>query len=126
MVSVLMAMPAFAGAWKTGTGSNQNMWWYDNEDGTYAAGGWQWNDGNQDGTAECYYFDSQGWMAAGTETPDGYQVNEDGAWTENGRGADKAGGCADGRSRGGKHLQPRRVFFPEQGQPEGPRRRLAG
>lgn len=84
MMSVLMAMPAFAGAWKTGTGSNQNMWWYDNEDGTYAAGGWQWIDGNQDGTAECYYFDSQGWMAAGTETPDGYQVNEDGAWTENG------------------------------------------
>ena len=38
MMSVLMAMPAFAGAWKTGTGSNQNMWWYDNEDGTYAAG----------------------------------------------------------------------------------------
>ena len=84
VMSVLMSMSAFAGVWRTGAEPNQSRWWYDNEDGTYAAGGWQWIDGNQDGTAECYYFDSEGWMAAGTVTPDGYQVNEDGAWTENG------------------------------------------
>ena len=83
-VSILMSMTAFAGVWRTGTAPNENRWWYDNEDGTWAAGGWQWIDGNQDGTAECYYFDSEGWMAAGTTTPDGYQVNGDGAWVENG------------------------------------------
>lgn len=33
---------------------------------------------------ECYAFDAEGWMYAATSTPDGYQVNGDGAWTENG------------------------------------------
>ena len=33
---------------------------------------------------ECYYFDGEGWMAADATTPDGYQVNSDGAWVENG------------------------------------------
>ena len=48
------------------------------------AAGWQWIDGNGDGTAECYYFDDNGQMLTGTTTPDGYTVNSDGAWTENG------------------------------------------
>lgn len=80
VMSMLMSFTAFAGVWKTGAGSNQNRWWYDNEDGTYASGGWQWIDGNQDGAAECYYFDGDGWMAADGTTQDGYQVNADGAW----------------------------------------------
>ena len=84
VMSILMSMTAFAGVWRTGAAPNENRWWYDNEDGTWAAGGWQWIDGNRDGTAECYYFDNEGWMAAGTMTPDGYQVNGDGAWAENG------------------------------------------
>lgn len=84
MMSILMSMSAFAGVWRTGVSPNEDRWWYDNEDGTWAEGGWQWIDGNQDGTAECYYFDSEGWMAADTKTPDGYQVNSDGAWVENG------------------------------------------
>lgn len=84
VMSILMSMTAFAGVWRTGASPNENRWWYDNEDGTWAEGGWQWIDGNQDGTAECYYFDSEGWMAADTMTPDGYQVNGDGAWVENG------------------------------------------
>lgn len=44
----------------------------------------QWLDGNGDGTDECYAFDGQGWMYADTETPDGYSVNGDGAWTVDG------------------------------------------
>ncbi len=84
VMSILMSMTAFAGVWRTGASPNENRWWYDNEDGTWAEGGWQWIDGNQDGTAECYYFDSEGWIAADTTTPDGYQVNGDGAWVENG------------------------------------------
>ena len=84
VMSILMSMTAFAGVWRTGAAPNENRWWYDNEDGTWASDGWQWIDGNQDGTAECYYFDSEGWMAADTATPDGYEVNGDGAWVENG------------------------------------------
>lgn len=90
IMSVVMGMTAFAASWKTGAEPNQNRWWYDYEDGTYAKDGWYWLDGNQDGTAECYYFDGEGWMAADTVTPDGYQVNADGAWTENGNLVTKA------------------------------------
>ena len=73
VMSLLMSFTAFAGVWKNGAEPNQARWWYDNEDGTYASNGWQWIDGNQDGTAECYYFDSDGWMASDGTTPDGYR-----------------------------------------------------
>lgn len=90
IMSAVMGMTAFAASWKTGAESNQNRWWYDYEDGTYAKDEWQWIDGNQDGTAECYYFDGEGWMVADTVTPDGYQVDENGAWTEHGNVVTKA------------------------------------
>lgn len=80
LISMTMSVTAFAGVWKTGEGVNQNRWWYDNEDGTYVQNSWQWLDGNQDGIAECYYFDGNGWMLSNTTTPDGYRVNENGAW----------------------------------------------
>ena len=69
---------------KTGEGANQNKWWYVFDDGTYAANGWYWIDGNQDGVAECYYFDGNGWLLANTTTPDGYTVNGNGAWEVDG------------------------------------------
>ena len=84
VMSLLMSFTAFAGVWKNGAEPNQARWWYDNEDGTYASNGWQWIDGNQDGTAECYYFDNDGWMVSDGATPDGYQVNADGAWVSGG------------------------------------------
>lgn len=84
LMSLTLGMVTFAAEWKTGAEPNQNRWWYDYQDGTYARDGWFWLDGNQDGIAECYYFDSEGWMLANTTTPDGYQVNEHGAWIENG------------------------------------------
>lgn len=40
--------------------------------------GWQWIDGY------CYYFNSNGVMLSDTTTPDGYQVNADGQWIEQG------------------------------------------
>lgn len=83
-LSMLMSSTAMAGTWKKGAGENQSRWWYDNENGTYAHSGWQWLDGNKDGVAECYYFDSEGWLVTGTTTPDGYQVDANGAWTVNG------------------------------------------
>lgn len=39
---------------------------------------WAWVDGY------CYYFGADGKMAAGCTTPDGFTVNSDGQWTENG------------------------------------------
>lgn len=58
-------------------------YWWQEEDGSYPVSCWKWLDGNNDGIAESYYFDASGYMAAGT-TVDGYTVNADGAWVENG------------------------------------------
>ena len=64
-------------------GEGKNAWWYDFGNGDYFKSSWQWIDGNQDGIAECYCFDENGWMYENTITPDGYTVNENGAWTVN-------------------------------------------
>ena len=64
-------------------GEGKNAWWYDFGNGDYFKSSWQWIDGNQDGIAECYCFDENGWMYENTTTPDGYIVNENGAWTIN-------------------------------------------
>ncbi len=92
LMSMMFATTAFGAGWvQAGTdGPGAVRWWYDLDGGQYYAGTaqgpqWQWIDGNGDGTAECYAFDESGWMYADTVTPDGYQVNEDGAWTENGQ-----------------------------------------
>ena len=45
---------------------------------------WQWIDGNNDGIAECYYFNDNCYLVTNTTTPDGYSVNSGGAWTVNG------------------------------------------
>ena len=78
-ISLGSAMTSFAG-WQ----SDANGYWWQNDDGTWPSNSWQWLDGNGDGVAECYYFDGNGYMLANTTTPDGYQVNIDGAWTVNG------------------------------------------
>ena len=62
-------------------GEGKNAWWFDFGNGDYFKSSWQWIDGNQDGIAECYCFDENGWMYENTITPDGYNVNENGAWT---------------------------------------------
>ncbi|MDO4324701.1 MAG: hypothetical protein Q4E24_01485 [bacterium] len=80
IMAAVISMTAFAGEWK----ADQNGWWYDNGNGTWPANCWQWIDGNNDGTAECYYFNQQGYCLLNTVTPDGYTVNADGAWTTNG------------------------------------------
>ncbi len=87
--AILAASTVFGAGWTLGQGANSSRWWYDLGNGRYYGGSgqtveWQWLDGNGDGTAECYAFDSEGWMYADTVTPDGYTVNEDGAWTVNG------------------------------------------
>ena len=74
------ATTAFAGQWQQDT----KGWRFQTGVNAYHTNGWQWLDGNGDGISECYYFGSDGYMAAATTTPDGYTVNADGAWTENG------------------------------------------
>ena len=79
--SAALALPSFAGEWKRSEQSGAEAWWYDLGDGKYAVG-WKWLDGDGDGVSESYYFDSDGWLLTNTVTPDGYRVNEDGAWVD--------------------------------------------
>lgn len=82
MMTLCMSLFADSTGWR----QNSTGWWYATNDAgtTWHANGWQWLDGNKDGIAECYYFNSDGYCLANTTTPDGYTVNADGAWTVNG------------------------------------------
>jgi len=71
---------AFAGSWL----QDNVGWWYQNDDGSYPTNGWHWIDGNNDGSAECYYFNEAGYCLINTTTPDGYAVDANGAWIVNG------------------------------------------
>ncbi|MCI9637329.1 MAG: hypothetical protein HFG77_13220 [Hungatella sp.] len=89
VLTACMGSTAFAAGWTRGQGTNSSRWWYDLGNGQRYGSPeseveWQWLDGNGDGIAECYAFDKEGWMYAGTTTPDGYMVNGDGAWTVDG------------------------------------------
>ena len=77
ILTASISMTALAGWEQEG-----NNWKY-NDNGAYAANGWYWIDGNNDGIAESYYFDNTGILARDT-TVEGYTVNADGAWTVNG------------------------------------------
>lgn len=80
VLSCQMGAAALAGQWK----SDASGWWYDNGNGTYPVNCWQWIDGNNDGTEECYYFGPDGYCLQNGRTPDGFQVNEYGAWVKDG------------------------------------------
>lgn len=79
VLTLTLSMTAMAGQWK----QDQIGWWYQNDDGSWYADCWQWIDGNGDGVAECYYFAADGYLVV-DGIADGYTVNSDGAWTENG------------------------------------------
>lgn len=51
-------------------------WWYKNADGSYPKSTWQQIDGKY------YCFNEIGYMLANTVTPDGYTVDENGAWIQ--------------------------------------------
>lgn len=81
-MSMVMSMTAFAsmGNWQ----QDASGWWWQRTDNSYPADEWKWIDGDGDGTAESYYFDGNGYLATNTTTPDGYTVNADGAWVQDG------------------------------------------
>lgn len=59
--------------------------------------GWQWIDRDGDGREECYYFNpvsdgTKGRLFRSAVTPDGYEVNTDGAWTADGTVQTRAAG----------------------------------
>lgn len=75
-MTAMLSTTAYAGTWKQdGTG-----WWWQENDGSYPVSQWKWIDGNGDGRAECYCFDSSGYLYCDMTTPDGWLVNADGAW----------------------------------------------
>lgn len=76
----LMSFTAYAGQWRQDA---IGMWWQ-NDDGSYPAGKWEWIDSNGDGVSESYYFNEAGYVLKDTTTPDGYTVNGNGEWVLNG------------------------------------------
>ena len=82
LFTLLSGTEVLARSWVKDPG--KNAWWYDTGNGNYHRSSWQWIDDDRDGYAECYRFDNQGWMLENTVTPDGYTVNQNGAWTVNG------------------------------------------
>ncbi|WP_051671397.1 hypothetical protein [Oribacterium sp. P6A1] len=72
----MLSTTAFAGQWiKEG-----KCWRYNNGDGTYPTSTWKWIDGDNDGMAECYYFDEDGFLVTNDDIPHcGYTINENGA-----------------------------------------------
>lgn len=80
LLSTVTVITSYAGSWQ----NDGRGWWWLEDNGSYPANAWCWLDGNQDGVSECYYFDENGYMLANTVTPDGYQVNGNGAWIVNG------------------------------------------
>lgn len=63
----------YAGQWQ----QEGNTWWYQNDDNSYPVNGWEQIDGNW------YYFGGDGYLLTNTTTPDGYQVDSNGAWRTN-------------------------------------------
>ncbi len=64
-----------SGSWLIeGWQNNGYGWWYQRANGTYPHNEWEIINGIW------YYFDANGYMLADTTTPDGYYVDENGAW----------------------------------------------
>lgn len=78
--TLALSFTSLAGEWHL----DMNGWWYETDDGSYYRNGWYWIDDNEDGLAECYYFSNKGYVVDTYGKVDGYEINEDGAWTVNG------------------------------------------
>ena len=105
-------LKAYAGEWR----QDETGFWYQEDDGSYPINSWKWIDGNGDGIAECYFFDRSGYLAVNTTTPDGYTVDENGAWILDGvvqtRSAEEAASLPETAGGSG----PSRVTAPAEDQ----------
>jgi len=82
IVSAAMAVPVLAAGWQTGKIRTQD-WKYLKPNGSFACG-WEVIDSDGDGIGKYYWFDQAGWLKVNDVTPDGYTVNENGEWVEDG------------------------------------------
>lgn len=92
LFSALNPIKGFSRGWIT----ENNVWKYQDYDGSFARNTWKWIDGNNDGSAECYYFLPNGTMYSNGTTPDGYTVNSKGAWTIDGQVQRRSGYWVNG------------------------------
>lgn len=99
MTMLSLTIPVSAAVWK----QDNAGWWYQEDNGSYPANTWKWIDGNNDGVAECYYFNEKGYMLSNTTTPDGYQVNATGAWVVNGVVQTQATGSTGNAAHSGNY-----------------------
>lgn len=79
--SASAATSVYNGQW---CDEGERGWWYKlNADGSsFLANTWFWIK-DTDGVTRCYYFDHDGWLETNT-TVDGYKIDENGRWVENG------------------------------------------
>lgn len=75
-IVTIVSTPALAAGWE----QDLSGWKWENADGSYAKNSWVWDDWNNDGSQECYYFGDDGYMLSNTVTPDGYFVDQSGSW----------------------------------------------
>jgi len=68
-IVMISSLTTYAGQWK----QENNTWWYQNDNGSYPANGWEQIDSN------LYYFGEDGYLLTNTTTPDSYQVDGNGA-----------------------------------------------
>lgn len=115
-MAISMGLTAFAGAWQ----QDATGWWWQNDDGSYPVSCWQWIDGNGDGTAESYCFNTSGYMYANTVTPDGYTVNADGAWVVDGVVQTQSVSGTTSPSTNGNVVQPMATVQTGNGTRENP------
>ena len=62
MAGTAITSLAAAGRWE----KDDIGWWWKRIGGGYPIHTWEWIDGNNDGLAECYYFDENGYLYTGT------------------------------------------------------------
>lgn len=84
IISLSCFSTSFAGQWiqdpdRPSVKDGVSNWRWLEDDGSYAGSCDLWLDGNRDGVYENYYFNSDGWMLADTETEYGQKIGADGA-----------------------------------------------
>lgn len=80
---ILFSESVFATHWLLIPGTD-NSWCCMQDDGSLAKDKWAMSDTDGDGKYEYYYFNGDGIMLSNTITPDGYQLDVNGAWVVDG------------------------------------------
>ena len=84
LLTLAMAVPAFAEGQKKGRWvADGSRYWFEYAAGGYPTNTWDWIDSDDDGIAECYYFDENGYILT-NQFKDGYKLNNLGQWVVQG------------------------------------------